>query len=189
MKRFGLQFSLLFLLVMPLCFALGWWARDRDCAQIVGSLERRVADLPVQRHNDRLLDELQGAWTETSFCRDGRSTQWANVLEAGCPIDVEWLLAPEGGSQRSVLKGEVETLDLGKFTVDASKDPAWIDFHSRGGGRPFVCLGIVRVSYGYTDFGSATLALSPPSWDGDPKRPTSFEATPRNGVSVYQLER
>ena len=191
MKRFGLQISLLALLVMPVVFALGWWARDVNHGHVIDRLERTIAELSTRHQNDLLLDELRGEWIETSHHRRGVLIQEED--------EVEWLLAPRGGSQRSVLKGELETLDLGQFTVDTTKDPAWIDFHSRGGGRPFVCLGIVRVTRGYTDFGSATIALSQPSWNGDPERPTSFESTrenvspfgspSKNQASAYRLKR
>ena len=187
MKRFGLQISLLALLVMPVLFALGWWSRDLNYRHTVDRLERDVAELRVQHQNDRSIDELRGTWNETSYERGGVLIQEKDV-DITLP-EVEWLLVPDGGSHRSVLKAEVETLNLGKFTVDTTKTPAWIDFRSRGGGRPFVCLGIVRVSYGYTDFGSATIALSGPSWDGDPERPTAFESTPGSGVSLYRLRR
>ena len=187
MKRVGLHISLLALLVMPAMFALGWWARDIKYGHTVEGLERAVAQHRVQHQNDRLIDELRGTWIETSYRRGGVVINEKDV--DGTSPEVDWLLAPDGGSQRSVLKAEVETLDLGKFTVDTTKDPAWIDFRSRGGGRPFVCLGIVHVSHGYTDFGRATIALSGPSWDGDPERPTAFDSTPGSGVSLYRLRR
>jgi hypothetical protein len=186
-KRFSPHISLLALLLMPVMFALGWWARDRNYGYAVKRLERAVAEHRIQHQNDRLINELRGVWIETSYHRGGVVIQEKDV-DGTCP-EVEWLLAPEGGSQRSVLKAEVETLNLGKFTVDTTKDPAWIDFRSRGGGRPFVCLGIVRVSFAYTDFGWATIAISRPSWDGDPERPTAFDSTPGSGMSLYRLRR
>lgn len=197
MNRLRLQFGLLSLILMPAMFAFGWWSRDRSYGHAIQRLERSIVDLEIQRQNDLLIDELRGDWIETS-CRRGGVAIHEKDVDDTFP-EVEWRLAPERGSQRSVLKAEVETLDLGRFTVDTTKDPTWIDFHSRGGGRPFVCLGIVRVSYGYTDFGSATIALSQPSWDGDPERPTSFESTRENvcpfestskkEASVYRLKR
>ena len=197
MKRFGLQISLLALLVMPVVFALGWWARDVNYGHAIDGLQRSIAELNTRHQNDLLLDELRGEWIETSHHRGGVLIDYGIV--AGRSVEVSWLLAPEGGSQRSIDASEMETLDLGKFTVDTTKDPAWIDFHSRNGGRPFVCLGIVRVTRGYTDFGSATIALSSPSWDGNPERPASFESTrenvspfgspSKNQASVYRLKR
>ncbi len=175
MKRFGLQVSLLALLVMPAMFAFGWWARDRSYGQTISRLERSIAKLTVQHQNDLLLDELRGKWIETSHHRRGV------VIEYG-DVEVEWLLIPAGEAQRTIMYGELETHPLGQFTIDATKVPAWIDFQSRGGGRR---LGIIRVSHGYTDFGTAIIALSPASWDGSPERPTTFE----NGVSVYRLKR
>lgn len=196
MKRIGLQISLLALLLIPVVFALGWWARDINYGHTIGRLERTIAEFSTRYQNDLLLDELRGEWMETSHYRRGVLIDYGVV--AGRPVEVSWLLAPEGGSQRCIDASEMEALDLGKFTVDTTKDPAWIDFHSRNGGRPFVCLGIVRVTRGYTDFGSATIALSQPSWDGNPERPTSFESTRENvrpfgstlrGASVYHLKR
>jgi hypothetical protein len=188
-KRLSLQISLLTVLVLPFMFALGWWARDLNYGRALNRLERTVAKLRPERQNDRVVDELRGVWWEMTQDRGGRTTRWSEVLEAGTPIEVQWVLAPEGGSQRSVLKGEVDTLDLGRFTLDTTRDPIWIDFHSRNGGQPFVCLGILRVRKGYTDFGTAVVALSRPSFDGVPERPISFESTPENEVSVYRLRR
>lgn len=162
-------------------------SRDLNYGYTVDRLERDVAELRVQHQNDRLIDELRGTWNETSYRRGGVLIQEKDVDNTS--PEVEWLLAPDGGSQRSVLKAEVETLNLDKFTVDTTKTPVWIDFRSRGGGRPFVCLGIVRVSHGYTDFGLATIALSGPSWDGDPERPTAFDSKPGSSVSLYRLRR
>lgn len=189
MKRLSLQISLLTVLVLPFMFALGWWARDLNYGRALNRLERTVAKLSTERQNDRLVDELRGVWWEMTQERRGQTTRWSEVLEAGAPIEVQWVLAPEGGSQRSVLKGEVDTLDLGRFRVDTTRDPVWIDFRSWNGGRSFVCLGILKVRKGYTDFGTAVLALSRPSFDGVPERPTSFESTPMDGVSVYRLRR
>jgi hypothetical protein len=186
-KRVGLHFSSLALLAMPVVFALGWWARGVNYGHRVDRLEQAVAGLRIQQQNDRLIDELRGTWDEMSCYRGGQLTHEKDV--DGTSPEVEWLLAPDGGSQRSILKAEMETLDLDRFAVDTTNDPTWIDFHSRGGGRPFVCLGIVRVSYGYTDFGTATIAMSPPSWEGDPQRPTNFESTHENGVWLFRLRR
>jgi hypothetical protein len=187
MKRFSMQISLLALLTIPAIFAFGWWARDRSYGHAIGRLERSIAKLNVQRRNDLLIDELRGYWRETSRFRRGVLIDYGDV--AGRPVEVSWLLDPQGGSHRRVDASEMDVLNLGNFTVDTTKDPVWIDFRSRGGGRPFVCFGIVRVRHGYTNFGSATIALSQPSWHGDPQRPTSFESTRQNQVSVYRLER
>ncbi len=184
MKRLGLQFSLLTLLVIPGMFALGWWARDGSQGHSIARLERSVRELGIQHQNDLLLDELRGEWNETAHYRGG-------VLKSYGDVDVEWLLAPEGGSKRTIMFGELETLDLGQFTVDTTKNPVWIDFRSRNGGRPFTCLGIIRVRHGFTDYGRATIALSQLSWRGGPapKRPTSFEPILKDGVSIYELRR
>ena len=179
MKRFGLQISLLALLVMPAIFVFGWWARDRSYGQTIARLERSIARLTTQRKNDLLLDELRGEWIETSNHDSGVLIDYGDV-------EVEWLLIPAGESQRTIMYGELETHPLGQFAVDATRVPAWIDFQGRGGGRR---LGIVRLSHGYTDFGTAIIALSPASGDGRPVRPTSFKSTRENGVSVYRLKR
>ncbi len=92
MKRFGLQISLLGLLVMPAMFALGWWARDVNYGQTIGRLERTIAELSTQHQNDLLLDELRGVWIETSRRYGGGVIQEKDI--DGQPVDVEWFLAP-----------------------------------------------------------------------------------------------
>lgn len=72
-----------------------------------------------------MLDELRGEWIEASHHRRGALIDYGVV--AGRSVEVSWLLAPEGGSQRCIDASEMETLDLGSFTVDTTKDPAWID--------------------------------------------------------------
>ena len=65
MKRDGLHLSLLALLVMPLVFALGWWARDVNYGHASDGLQRSIAELNTRHQDDLLLDELRGAGVET----------------------------------------------------------------------------------------------------------------------------
>lgn len=146
----------------------------------VTALETELAGLRAELRNDRLLARLRGRWTERSFVRGGE-----RIRE---PDEVVWRLETDVNSERHVLAGEVDTYRFGRMSVDATRDPAWIDFEYRWQGETYLLRGLVR-----SGFREVTLALPRREYDGkgfsEPARPTSFDSTEESDVEVYRLER
>ena len=165
-------------------------ARDSSTvADRVNALEKEVVKLQREVQDLHLSGKLVGHWIEHTWMRNG---QYVDQSEAALGIGfggpVEWRLATDVNSQRWLLCAEPKTIDFGRFTLDTSKTPTWIDFHLAKNGRTFTIRGIVKHSYG-----QAQIAIPTDLFDGnefkDPARPTSFESTAENGYSVYSLQR
>lgn len=152
-------------------------ARLRDR---VDKLERGLAELRAERANDRLLDRIAGRWVERSHTKDGERIE--------LPVEVVWRLTSEGTSHRFILGDEVDGFLYGAVSVDATRDPAWIDFAYEGHAGPHVFHGLVRA-----EGDSVTLVLPRVRYTAgryeEVPRPTSFESTAENRYSVYRLER
>jgi uncharacterized protein (TIGR03067 family) len=146
----------------------------------VAALETEVARLRAERANDELLRQLRGRWSEVSRLESGKVEREAD--------GAEWLLENEVDSDRLVLSAEVTQEVWGRLRVDATKNPAWIDFEHQWNGKTSVLRGLVKYEYK-----RATIALPRRKFDGQgfdsPQRPTSFDSTADNGVTVYSLGR
>lgn len=158
-------------------------------ADRVNALEKEVAKLHREVQDLHLSGKLTGHWIEHTWMRNGEYVdQSEDALGVGFGGPVEWRLAPDVNSQRWLLCAEPKTTNFGRFTLDTSKTPVWIDFHLPKNGRTYVIRGIVKHAYG-----KARIAIPTDLFDGnefsDPARPTSFESTAENGYSVYALQR
>jgi outer membrane murein-binding lipoprotein Lpp len=157
-------------------------------------LEKRVADLEaelqkvrLEQANDRLLNRLYGEWKEQFYVDRGRRRREED--------NVIWELESEASSSRTLLAGEVSQWFYGKMTVDTSRNPAWITFHSRDDkGKEVILPGIISARYSFLG-GSLerhlTIALPMSRIEGHTggARPTTFESTETNGVMVFELQR
>ena len=155
----------------------------------VKRLEEEVVKLRRELRDVHLSGMLTGHWIEDSWVRNGEIVDESEkVLGVGFGGPVEWRLASDINSQRWLLCAEPKHTSFGKFTLDSSHSPTWIDFNLSRGGESYIIRGIVRYSYG-----QAQLAIPTDLFDGntfrDPARPTSFESTAENGYSVYSLQR
>ena len=158
-------------------------------ADRVNALEKEVVKLHHEIQDLHLSGKLIGHWIEHTWMRNGEYVDQSEAaLGVGSGGPVEWRLASDVNSQRWLLCAEPETINFGRFTLDTSMTPAWIDFHLAKNGRTFTIRGIVKHSYG-----KAQIAIPTDLFDGDefkdPARPTSFESTAENGYSVYSLHR
>ena len=147
----------------------------------VATLEKTVAELRQQIHNDKLTSSLAGHyWVEESRIVAGEREQQSE--------EVAWRLSTEVSSDRYILGPEVSSHEYGPFSIDASKEPAWIDFEVQRFGKKHTVKGIVR-----TSFGRCEIAIPGKLFDNNtffnPDRPTSFESTNDNGYDVYALVR
>jgi hypothetical protein len=156
------------------------------------ALEEEVAKLNRKVQDFQLADKLTGHWVEKSWIRSGERIDESETIigggGGGSGGPVEWRLATDVNSQRWVLAPEPVDRTFGKFSVDTSKSPAWIDFHVTKNEKHYVMRGIVICTYK-----QAQIAIPTTLFDGesflDPPRPTSFESTKENGYSVYSLVR
>lgn len=153
---------------------------DSLSARVV-ALEKTVAQLQQQIQDDKIASSLSGHyWVEQSRVVSGKREKQTD--------EVAWRLATDVSSVRYVLAPEVFTYDFGPFSIDASKEPAWIDFEVRRFGQSHVVKGIVK-----TSFGRCEIAIPGKLFEGktflNPARPTSFESTADNGYDVYKLAR
>lgn len=166
----------------------------RDLQARIAKLEKQVAELQQQIRDDKLVDKLSGRWLEESWIRSGKRIDESKEVfgggGGGAGGPVEWLLATDTTSQRIVLSPEPVSTFFGKFRVDTSKAPAWIDldlFVERDA-KYYPVRGIVKYEYQ-----RAKIAIPTKLFDGDkfldPPRPTEFESTKENGYSVYSLIR
>ena len=147
----------------------------------VAALEKTVAELRQQIHNDRITSSLAGHyWVEVSRTVAGEQEEQSE--------EVAWRLSPDVSSNRYILGPEVSSYEYGPFSIDASKEPAWIDFEVPMFGQKHTVKGIVRTSYGRCE-----IAIPGKLFDRNtflkPARPTSFESTADNGYDVYTLVR
>ncbi len=147
----------------------------------VAALEKTVAELRQQIHNDKVTSLLAGHyWVEESRTLAGEQEVQRE--------EVAWRLSSDVSSNRYVLGPEVSSNEYGPFSVDASKQPAWIDFEVSMFGQKNTVKGIVRTTYGKCE-----IAIPGKLFDGDtflnPDRPTSFESTAGNAYDVYSLVR
>jgi len=155
----------------------------------IARLEATVARLERQIGDERLSSRLQGKWIEDSYVRSGEE-QVIDQDEPD-PIEVVWVLTSDASaSGRWILEAEPKSVNYGRFAVDTSKSPAWIDlqvFVERDA-RSYPVRGIVRYTYN-----RAEIALPANLFEGDtfldPPRPTSFESTAENGYAVHKLIR
>lgn len=166
--------------------------RAADLKERVATLERQVADLRQQIQNDKLVHKLSGRWMETSWMRSGvRIDESKEVFGGGgggAGGEVAWLLATDTNSQRIVLSPEPVSTAFGKFRVDTSKTPAWIDFQVRRNGKSYPVRGIVKYTYMRAEIAIPTQLFNRDKFL-NPPRPTTFKSTKENGLSVYRLIR
>lgn len=166
----------------------------RDLQARVAKLEKQVAELRQQIQDDKLVNKLSGRWMEESWIRSGKRIDESKEVfgggGGGAGGPVKWLLATDTSSRRIVLSPEPVSTFFGRFRVDTSKTPAWIDlqlFVERDA-KYYPVRGIVRYKYQ-----RAEIAIPTRLFDGDkfldPPRPTSFKSTEENGYSVYSLIR
>lgn len=147
----------------------------------VATLEKTVAQLRQQIESNTMVSSLSGHyWVEESRVLAGKREEQSE--------EVAWRLSTDVSSNRYVLGPEVSSNEYGPFSIDASKEPAWIDFEVQGFGRSHTVKGIVR-----TSFGRCEIAIPGKLFDNNtflnPDRPTSFESTSDNGYDVYKLAR
>ncbi|MCM2373423.1 hypothetical protein [Aporhodopirellula aestuarii] len=189
--RFGLG-CVLIVVAVYFCadvFAQKETGDNSTLADRVNALEKEVAKLHREVQDLHLSDKLTGHWGERTWMRNGEYVDQSEAaLGIGFGGPVEWRLASDVNSQRWLLCAEPETTNFGRFTVDTSKTPAWIDFQLAMNGRTVTIRGIVEHSYG-----KARIAIPTDLFDGDkfknPARPTSFDSTAKNGYSVYSFQR
>ena len=147
----------------------------------LAALEKTVAELRQQIHNDKMTSSLAGHyWVEESRIVAGEREKQSE--------EVAWRLSTEVSSNRYILGPEVSSYEYGPFSIDASKQPAWIDFEVPMFGQKHTVKGIVRTSYGRCE-----IAIPGKLFDRNtflnPARPTRFESTAENGYDVYSLVR
>ena len=147
----------------------------------IAALEKTVAELRQQIHNDKMTSSLAGHyWVEESRIVAGEREKQSE--------EVAWRLSTEVSSNRYILGPEVSSYEYGPFSIDASKQPAWIDFEVPMFWQKHTVKGIVRTSYGRCE-----IAIPRKLFDRDtflnPARPTRFESTAENGYDVYTLVR
>ena len=176
----------------------------------IGELEQEVAALRSELTklrkivaNDKMWDRIRGPWRQQSHLHGGNpvlgGSFGANVGE------VVWRLYPEEADQRNFL-AEPDIWILGSMTLDATKDPVWVDFNKYWGGVVRVIPGILKVeterdrrmqvprSIGRVERKRVHIALrrdascTPNDAGVYDERPASFESTEDNGVSVFVLE-
>ncbi len=164
-------------------------AQDNDSEKRIRALEKQVTYLTAKLArlertmlSDKLISYLEGHWDQRSYTCRGKVVRLTD--------DAIWQLKPEH-SYHWILEPEPPVWILGRMDVDATKKPAWINFrYDRFGDGVRVVAGIVKI-----EDGRIHLALrektkcAPHPKDEYPERPTSFDSTKENGVSVFVLER
>ncbi len=147
----------------------------------VAALEKAVAQVRQQIENHTMVSSLSDHyWVEESRVLAGQ--------REGQSEEVAWLLSTDVSSNRYILGPEVSSYEYGPYSIDASKEPAWIDFEVQRFGQCHTVKGIVR-----TSFGRCEIAIPGKLFERNtflhPDRPTSFESTSDNGYDVYELVR
>ncbi len=151
----------------------------------VAGLRRELTELRKMILNERALNKIRGNWREVSHVRHGKP-----VVELD---DVVWRLEPKR-STRCVHSPEPPLWVLGSMTLDATKDPVWIDFETEYWGEAGwdirVKRGILKIDGNQVYLALQDHAARTPSEDAiDSERPASFNSTEDNGVRVFVLER
>jgi hypothetical protein len=147
----------------------------------IAALEKTVSELRRQIDDDKMASSLAGHyWVEESRIVAGEREEQGE--------EVAWRFSTEVSSNRYILSPEVSSSEFGPFTVDASKDPVWIDFEVQRFGQKHAVKGIVRTTYGRCE-----IAIPGKLFDNNtflnPDRPSSFDSTADNGYDVYTLVR
>jgi hypothetical protein len=164
-------------------------AQDKDADTRIQALEKQVAELTARLAQlektmlgDKLVAKLHGHWDQRSYTCRGKVVTLTD--------DAIWQLKPEH-SYHWILSPEPPRWTLGTMDVDATKEPAWINFRrDRFGDGVRVVPGIVRIVDGRVHLAlRENTKCDPHPKDEYPERPTSFESTKENGVSVFVLER
>ena len=155
--------------------------KENSLPEKVAALEKTVAQLRQQIESNTMVSSLSGHyWVEESRVLAGEREEQSE--------EVAWRLSTDVSSNRYILGPEVSLYEFGPFSIDASKDPVWIDFEVSMFGKKHTVKGIVRATYGKCD-----IAIPGKLFDGNtflsPDRPTSFESTADNGYDVYSLVR
>ena len=168
----------------------------------VVALRHELTELRKMVANGRMWDRIRGPWRQLSHVRSGQL-----VVEGpfANDRDVVWRLHPDPEAADLInLMPEPDLWILGSMTLDATRDPVWVDFTKREGRKIRVIPGILKVE---TDLdrrlGGSIVKLErkrlhialrsdascTPNESGIyDERPASFESTEENGVSVYVLE-
>ncbi len=154
---------------------------ENSLPEKVAALEKTVAQLRQQIESNTMVSSLSGHyWVEESRVLAGEREEQSE--------EVAWRLSTDVSSNRYILGPEVSLYEFGPFSIDASKEPAWIDFEVQRFGQSHTVKGIVR-----TSFGRCEIAIPGKPFDDNkffnPDRPTSFESTSENGYDVYALVR
>lgn len=166
----------------------------------VAALRRELTELRKIIADDRMWDRIRGPWRQHSHIRSGKPVLKGPFAN---DVDVVWRLHPEAADQGNLLP-EPDVWILGSMTLDATKDPVWVDFTMKRRGRAVrVVPGIVKVETEHDRRYTSIVrverkrvqialrrdASCTPNESGIyDERPTSFESTEENGVSVYVLE-
>ena len=156
----------------------------------IAKLEKEVAELRSELIelrktilNERIMNKIRGNWRQVSHVRNGKA-----LVEPYEPYDVVWRMRAERASQ--CIHSPEPTLRIwGAMTLDATKDPVWVDFEKEDRGRVRVIQGILKMERKRVYIALHDHAARAPSADGTyNERPTSFRSTEDNGVSVFVLE-
>jgi hypothetical protein len=205
-KRFGPAILIAFVLCLGAKFdssgASGAQA-DKDrigtLEQEVATRRRELAELREMVANERMWDRIRGTWRQHLHIRSGKP-----VLDGpfANDVDVVWSLHPTEADQQNFLP-EPDVWILGSMSLDATKDPVWVDFTKREFGTVRVIPGILKVeterdrrlqSIVRVERQRVSIALrrdarcTPNESGVYDERPTSFESTEDNGVTVFVLE-
>ena len=155
----------------------------------IARLEEQVADLATKLNQlektvlgDKLIANLDGIWEQSSHTRHGQTVRETE--------DVIWQLKP-GNSWQWILSPEPPRWTLGAMDLDATKDPIWVNFRrDRHGDGVRVIPGIIKVEDDRVYLALIeTAKCAPHPHDEYAERPTSFESTKSNKVSVFVLHR
>ena len=164
-------------------------AQEQRVDDRIRALEEQVSDLraeleQLQRivRNDKLVAGLDGLWTQKTCTRRGIAVHEAE--------DVIWQLTPRHAYQW-ILSPEPPKWTLGAMDVDATHDPAWVNFRrDRFGDGVKVIPGIIAIQNGMVLLALREDVKCDPHPDNEYiERPTSFASTAENGVTVFVLER
>lgn len=163
-------------------------AQEQRVGERIRILEDQVTDLraeltQLQRivRNDKLIAELDGQWTQKTCIRRGIVVNEAE--------DVIWQLKPRQAYQW-ILSPEPPKWTLGAMDVDATHEPAWVNFRrDRFGDGVKVIPGIVKIKNGLVHLALREDVKCEPHPENEYiERPASFTSTAENGVSVFVLE-
>lgn len=157
----------------------------RELEQRVQRLESEVTQLRQLLLNDRLTNKLEGIWYQQSHMRNGQPITHAD--------DVIWQLKPEKAYQW-VLSPEPPMWELGTMEIDATQDPAWLTFkvqvNASSKKTTYAIPGIIKHEHERVYIALNEEARRKPNGDNQyADRPTEFESSKENGISLFILER